>query len=135
MINLRPFDEQVVMGVPDALERIEAQAGMGVAHTGTDDDGNIILIGGVAFLWEGVGSGWVLTSELLLKHKTWSHRTIRDILDVTEKLHDLHRIESIILKGHSVSMNWAERLSFKFEGMLSKYDSSKNDYYLYARVK
>lgn len=133
-IDLREFDEQVIMGVPDAFERIIQQAKDGVAYTGVDEKGKIILIGGVAFLWEGVGSGWVITSELLLKHKTWSHRVIRDALDITEKIHNLHRIESIILKEHEVSMKWAERLGFEQEGLLRKYDSQKQDHWLYARI-
>lgn len=134
-INLREFDEQVIMGVPDALDRIALQAENGVAYTGIDDEGEIILIGGVAFLWKGVGSGWVLTSELLLKYKAWFHRTIRDVLDATEKMYDLHRIESIILKDHEVSMRWAERLGFEQEGLLRKYNSQKQDHWLYARIK
>ena len=123
------------MGVPDAFERIVVQAENGVAYTGIDKEGKIIAIGGVAFLWQGVGSGWVLTSELLLKHKIWVHRNIRDILDITEKIHDLHRIESIILKDHEVSMSWAERLGFQQEGLLRQYDSHKQDHWLYARVR
>lgn len=134
-IDLREFDEQVIMGVPDALERIKFQAENGVAYTGIDEEGKVIAIGGVTFLWEGVGSGWVLTSELLLKHKTWTHRAIRNILDITEGAHNLHRIESIILKEHKVSMRWAERLGFKQEGLLRKYNSQKQDHWLYARVK
>lgn len=134
-IDLREFDEQVILGVPDAFERIIQQAKNGVAYTGVDEKGKIILIGGIAFLWEGVGSGWVLTSKLLLEHKTWSHRAIKDVLDITEGTHKLHRIESLILKGHEVSMKWAERLGFKQEGLLRKYDSQKNDYWLCARVK
>lgn len=75
-----------------------------------------------------------MTSELLLKYKAWSHRVIRDVLDITENTHKLHRIESLILKGHEVSMKWAEKLKFKKEGLLRKYDSQKNDYWLYARI-
>ena len=123
------------MGVSDAFERIAAQAENSVAYTGIDDDGSVIVIGGVAFLWDGVGSGWVLTSELLLKHKIWCHRAIRDVLDNVEKDYNLHRIESIILKEHEVSMKWAERLGFKQEGLLRKYDSLKQDHWLYARVR
>ncbi len=134
-IDLREFDEQVIMGVPDAIDRIKFQAENGVAYTGIDEEGKVIAIGGVTFLWEGVGSGWVLTSELLLKHKIWVHRTIRDILDTTEETYNLHRIESIILKEHKVSMRWAERLGFKQEGLLRKYNSQKQDHWLYARVK
>lgn len=123
------------MGFPNALERIEIQSANGVAYTGIDEKGKVIAIGGITFLWKGVGSGWVITSELLLKHKVWTHRAIRDILDITEKTHNLHRIESIILKDHVVSMQWAERLGFKQEGLLRKYDSQKQDHWLYARVK
>lgn len=134
-IDLRPFDEQVIMGVPDAFDRIALQAENGIAYTGIDEEGKIIGIGGIVFLWQGVGSGWVLTSELLLKHKIWFHRTIKDILELTEMARNLHRIETIILRDHVVSMKWAERLGFKQEGLLRKYNSRKQDHWLYARVK
>ncbi len=134
-INLRSFDEQVIMGVPDAFDRIVLQAENGIAYTGIDEEGKIIGIGGIVLLWQGVGSGWVLTSELLLKHKIWFHRTIRDILELTEMARNLHRIESVILKEHVVSMKWAERLGFKQEGLLRKYNSQKQDHWLYARIK
>ena len=133
-IDLRPFDEQVVMGVPKAFDLIALQAQKGIAYTGVNDEGKIIAVGGVVILWEGVGSGWVLTSDLLLKYKTWTHRNIKQILDITIDTQKLHRIESIILKDHCVSQKWAERLGFESEGLLRKYDSNKSDYYLYSRI-
>lgn len=134
-IKLRKLDKQVIMGVPDAIERISLQAENGIAYSGIDDEGNVVVIGGVALLWEGVGSGWVITSELFVNHKIWCHRAIRNVLIKAESQYNLHRIESLILKDHKISMKWAERLGFSKEGLLRKYDSSKNDYYLFARVK
>ena len=122
------------MGVSSAIERIQAQADNGIAYTGIDDNGNIIGIGGVTLLWEKVGSGWVLTSDLLPKYKIWTHRAIRDILEVAIETYGLHRVESIILRDHEVSQKWAERLGFGREGLLRKYDTAGNDYYLYARI-
>ncbi len=133
-INLRPFDEQVIMGVPNMIDQYIVMAENGIAYTGIDKEGNIIGIGGVAIFWPGVGFGWVLTSELLLKYKIWFHRTIKDILELTVMARNLHRIEGLILKDHIVSQRWAERLGFIREGLLRQYDSSKNDYYLYARI-
>jgi hypothetical protein len=133
-IDLRPFDKQVMMSVPGAVNRVELQAESGLAYTGIDDEGNIIAIGGVSLLWQGVGSGWVLTSSLITKYKIWTHRIIRDILNSAVKEYDLHRVESIILKNHNVSCKWAERLGFHKEALLEKYDSQKNDYWLFART-
>ena len=133
-INLRPFDEQVIMGVPKVFDLIALQAQKGIAYTGVNDEGKIIAIGGVVVLWDKVGSGWVMTSDLLLKYKTWVHRSIKEILELAIVKYNLHRTESIILKDHIVSQKWAERLGFKKEGLLKKYDSNKNDYYLYSRI-
>ncbi len=133
-INLRSFDEQVICGVSAAYERIVQQADTGVAYTGRNDDGEIIAIGGVTMLWDKVGSGWVMTSDLFLKHKVWTHRAIKNILAQAIVKHNLHRIESIILKDHCVSQKWAERLGLEKEGLLKKYDTEGNDYYLYARI-
>ena len=133
-INLRPFDGKVTMGVPYPLEIIARQAENGVAYTGIDDNGEIIAIGGVTMIWDKVGSGWVMTSDLMVKYKVWTHRAIKEILDLAIVKHNLHRIESIILEDHIVSQAWAERLGFEREGLLRKYDTEKNDYYLYARV-
>lgn len=135
-INLRPFDEQVIMGVPKAFDLIALQAQNGIAYTGTNDEGEIIAIGGVVLLWDKVGSGWVLTSDLLLKYKIWTHRAIKEILELAVVKYNLHRIESIILKDHCISQKWAERLGFENEtpNGMKKYDSEGNDYYLYARI-
>lgn len=133
-IELRSFDEQVILSVSNCFERIALQSESGLAYTGIDDDRNIIAIGGVSLLWPHVGSGWVLTSDLIVKYKIWVHRTIRNILDTAIKVYSLHRIESIILKKHKVSRKWAERLGFQREGLLRKYDSQGNDYWLYARI-
>lgn len=133
-IDLRDFDRQVVMGIRGSLDIIEAQGGKGDAYTGIDDDGYIIFIGGMVLLWEGVGSGWLLTSNLLLNHKIWVHRTIRDFLNEMQIKYDLHRIESIVLKDHTVSMKWVDRLGYKQEGLLRKYNSKQQDHWLYARV-
>jgi len=133
-IDLRLLDKQVVMSVPGAINRIEIQAQSGLAYTGIDDEGDIIAIGGVSLLWPGVGAGWVLTSPLMVKYKIWTHRIIRDILNKAIKVHNLHRIESIILKNHGVSCKWVKRLGFRKEGLLRKYDSQGNDYWLVARI-
>jgi RimJ/RimL family protein N-acetyltransferase len=133
-INLRAFDQQVILGVPDAIERITAQSRSGVAYTGFDDNGGIVAMGGVCILWQGVGSGWVLTSDLMVKYKIWTHRTIRDILKAAINRHNLHRVESLILEHHGVSMKWAERLGFQCEGLLRKYDTAGNNYWIFSRV-
>lgn len=121
--------------MPNACERIVQQAENGIAFSGIDKNGDIIAIGGIAIPWQGVGAGWVLTSELLLKHKIWTHRKIRDIIMLAEDAYNLHRIETVILKDHKVSMKWAERLGFKKEGLLRKYNSNKQDHWIYARVR
>jgi RimJ/RimL family protein N-acetyltransferase len=133
-IDLRFLDKKVVMSVPGAIDRIEMQSQSGISYTGIDDEGDIIAIGGVCMLWQGVGSGWVLTSDLMVKYKIWTHRVIRDILNKAIKVHNLHRIESIILRNHDISCKWAERLGFQCEGLLKQYDSQKNDYWLFART-
>lgn len=134
-IDLRPFDEQVIMGSPDAMEIIQFQALSGLAYTGLDTNGKIIVIGGVTLVRPHVGGGWALTSELMTKHKTWVHRVVRDIVNATIKIHNLHRVEGLILEDHKISCRWVERLGFESEGVLRKYDSLGNNYYMYSRVK
>ncbi len=133
-IELRDLDKQIIMSIPNSTERIVIQSQSGMAYTGIDDEGSIIAIGGVSLIWPHVGSGWVLTSELIVKYKVWTHRIIRDILDTAIKVYSLHRIESIILKNHNVCLKWAERLGFQREGLLRKYDSQGNDYWLFGRI-
>ncbi len=133
-IELRDLDKQIIMSIPNSTERIVIQSQSGMAYTGVDGGGNIIIIGGVSLLWPHVGSAWSLTSDLIVKYKIWTHRITRDFLDTAIKVYSLHRIESIILKNHNVSRRWAERLGFQREGLLRKYDSQGNDYWLYARV-
>jgi len=127
-IKMRPFDYQNLMGVDNSRELVIAQAKMGTAFTGIDDNEGVIAVGGICVLREGVGGGWAITSDLLVKNRIWSHRMIRDIIENGIKYFKLHRIEALIMKEHKVSQRWVERLGFIKEGDWNK------DNYLYVRT-
>ncbi len=123
------------MGFPTVTERIKAQALAGCAYTCIDDDGKIICIGGVTLMWKGVGAAWLLTSPIFPRNKIWVHRIIRDVVCEAIEVHKLHRVEALILEDHIVSQKWVNRLGFEEEGLLRKYDSSENNYYMFARIE
>ena len=43
------------------------------------------------------------------------------------------RMQATVLKNNLAAMRWHEKLGFKMEGLLKKYDG-KNDYYLYSYI-
>lgn len=120
------------MGMTDSAE-ITLPAGQGMAYTGMIN-GRIIAIGGVAVQRKGTGSGWVLTSDLIIKYKIWTHKVIKNIIQTSFEVYNLHRVEGLILEGHEISAKWAERLGFEREGLLRKYDSAQNNYWLYSLI-
>jgi hypothetical protein len=123
------------MAVPKNREQLQRYIATGIVYSGIVDT-QTIMIGGVCMVWDHVGFAWVMTSRLVNKYRIFFHKSCKEIIETGIRTFKLHRLETTIIEGHTVSKEWAERLGFKNEtphGM-KRYDSDGNTYYLYAKI-
>ena len=115
----------------DPLKFAELVCRSGTAFSGMKD-GKIIGAAGVQSLHAGVGRAWALLTPEVLAHRFFLHRAVRRKLPQIFRAGNFHRIEALVLRGFGPGCAWAVSLGFKMEGIMLKYDSEKQDYYLYS---
>lgn len=96
--------------------------------------GDLVAAGGIGILWQGVGEGWMLTTEKILTHRLAFHRTVLKVIDMESARYGLRRIQATVLVGFTRAIRYIEALGFAREGVLRKYGPNGSDYYLYAKV-
>jgi hypothetical protein len=133
-INLREIDMRTGTFYDSGVKCTVSAAEKGEALTLLVDD-VILSIGGIVPLFPGVAEMWSLASKEVDRHPIVFHKSIIKILKFWEKQNELHRMQCKVFAGHDKSQKWLERMGFKNEGLMRKYDALKNDYYMYARVK
>lgn len=150
-VDLRPQDSKVFFSVPmvDSTRALEMYEKSGRCWTAIVEGGTpstqhppekrgvpiILGMGGIIPVWRGVAIGWLLTACEIERFKLFFHKTIVKMLDRAIRELSLHRIDVSVLAEHKTSIKWLERLGFKNEGLMRKFDSMGNDYYRYALVK
>ena len=141
-VDMRPLDAQVFLSVPHSPSAVRAYETGGYSWTaildGRDTEPRVPTIlgmGGIVPVWQGVACGWLLTACGIEHYAKFLHRTVTNVLNLAINDLRLHRIETTILASHSISQRWAERLGFKNEGLMRKFDMNGNDYYRYALIK
>ena len=77
---------------------------------------------------------WSITSDTIDEHPIayvrWSKHVIKQTMDSM----GLVRLQAVCLVIHDISKRWLESLGFNVEGIMRKYDSKQNDYYMMARI-
>lgn len=96
-------------------------------------DGRVIAVMGFHELWPGVCELWVIPSKYLSEYALSFARTIRRAIN-TGILDNFHRVQ-IQAKDDELHNRWLKFLHFEKEGTLKKYDTLKNNYNIWARVK
>jgi hypothetical protein len=131
MIEFREF-EYLSMGnlMDDMKQKIE---GSGPAFTGLAG-GKVVGFAGVVILWPGVGDGWIMAAEAISKHKLWFVRSVKKYLDLIMHNHNLHRVQTTVLHGHTDLIRLVEFLGMRFEGRLIGFGPQGEDYLMYGRV-
>jgi len=97
-------------------------------------DGQIVVIGGVARLWKGVGEAWVLPGNGM-KNPLLFHKTVSRILETIQEAEEFHRIQAIVFEDFAKGHKWVKALGFKSEGLLIAYGPNRENAIRYARVK
>ena len=91
----------------------------------------LVGIGGVKQLWDGVGEAWVLFSKNISSCKFGIYRATKAILN---RHYTYHRIQAVVRADFPLGWRMVERLGFKLEGLLEKYGPDGSDYYMYTKV-
>lgn len=142
MINVVPFElKHIAEFVPEKSNLdIKATAIVNMLDTNRElvsflvDDKMVCLLG-VNHYREGTAEVWLIKSTEIYKYKYEFFKRVKDLIDnfLFENL-KLHRVEMSILAGWEKGYKWADKLGFKFEGIMKAYDTNYNDHALFART-
>lgn len=132
-LELRQFDRMGFMAVPDSKAELQGFLDIGIVYSGVIGD-KAIMLGGVCSPRPRIGFSWVLTSDLVKEYPVFFHKSCKRIIREGIEKYNLHRLETTIMQGHKVSIDWAERIGFVHECLMKKYDSDGNNYHLFARI-
>ena len=116
------------------FEDICKRARPGETYTALDDSGIVRFVGGIALYWVGVGEAWVLYDKELRKNLrqyfTYTGIMLYRILEDN----NLHRVQTVC-EATPLKMKFLERLGFKRQCLLKKYNADKTDSFLYEFVE
>ncbi len=98
----------------------------------SQEDGRVLLCGGVAEYWPGRGEAWAIVAKHCKKEFVALHNATRRLFEVCP----IRRIEAAVDVKLEQGHRWVKLLGFKLEAPLLKaYDINGNDVSLYARVR
>lgn len=117
----------------DFKQKVLEQARRGNAYAVIKED-EVIVIGGIASYWEGVGEAWAIYSKNLNRNLKDCFRESRSILNYIIENSRFHRVQAV---SRCVGKNcrWLEKMGFRFEVKLNKYNPDKTDAFMYAIVR
>jgi hypothetical protein len=101
-------------------------------------DGQIILVGGINWYWEGVGESWCILHARSQKCRFTKCRFTT--YKALKKMHTIllnrskpfHRIQATVRTNWPEAIKMVEKLGYKREGLLKKYCPDGADVYMYA---
>lgn len=121
--------EMAVMGDRLTVGRLYEQ--VGPAYT-VRVRSQIMVCGGVAHYWPGVGEAWVVTTDLIPRYPLSFHRTVKRMLRQLCRDMGLQRLQAAVPANHTVSRKWLERLGFRQEGLMPMYGPQGKTYVRYG---
>lgn len=130
MIEFREFEKETMGKLMDDI-RVKVDAN-GPAYTGFVD-GKVAGFAGVILMWPGVGEGWILGSDLFAENKLWFVRNVKSYMTKIINTHQMHRLQTTVMHGHTNLIRLVEFLGMEFEGRLKSYGPHGEDYLMYAR--
>ena len=108
----------------------EALASAGVAVTGMAD-GEPMVCAGVAKMWEGRGTAWLMMSAKAGPHMLTITRKVKQFLDTLE----FRRVEMDVVSTFAAGHRWATMLGFTHEGRREKYYPDGGACDAYVRIR
>ena len=93
-----------------------------------------VFCAGAVLLWPGVAEAWFVKGGEVTNHPVSVFRhTMLMIAEAIGKLH-LHRLQATVLSTDEKAIRFVEGLGFQREGLIRKFSTNQEDYYLYARI-
>lgn len=100
-------------------------------------NGEIVGVGGVTILWEGVGDFWIILSKNAERdgvHGIIALSAISQRVDKIIKKYKLHRAQAAIRTNFPRAIKMIEYLGFEREGLLRGYCPDGGDVWMYAKL-
>jgi len=132
MMELRPFDDNLVKTMPHFDERLQyyqQEGGMTAVSSG-----KIACCFGAVPLWPGVAECWLITAYQVERTPITLTRSAMRYFDQCAIDMKLHRLQITVDSRNVLAMRWAVGLKFGAEGTLRQYGHDKSDHVLFAKV-
>ena len=96
-------------------------------------NGDVILSGGMTFLWEGVYEGWVIASNKVWDYPLASARIVKKTFEQLIEKNKVVRLQTAVKDNFKLGHRFASWLGLENEGIMKKYISNE-DHTRYARI-
>jgi len=94
------------------------QRGPGIAVVA---DGGVVMVGGVAYLRQGVWEAWAMTSELVWPYRFSFHKAALEFLREQLNRPEVAKIVAAVHRDNGKARRWIKALGFREEGRELKY--------------
>lgn len=128
LLEIRDREKNVI-----SLEVINAIASEGVAFS-IVFKGVFLAVIGMTQIWNGVAVAYVVPSVYAKKYPVPFVRTVKRMLESTEKAMNLHRIQTDSFDDEETN-KWMMFLGFHDEGVMKQFSPLKEDYRRWARYR
>lgn len=101
-------------------------------------ENEIVAVGGMVILWEGVGELWLMLTKNSRKHEIYGLIALSAIEKKINELIETNRVwraQAVIRTDFPQAIKMIEAFGFTREGLLHKYCPDKMDVFMYARIK
>lgn len=138
LVNFEPYHIDLIdlkegqNFVSSNKELVAAQAKNNLAMTMVID-GRIIGCGGVVRMWDGVGEVWLVVGDCLPDYQIMVCKTAKNFIKLIDPIY--HRLQMAVNINNPEAAKFAEYLGFINPYLMREYDSLKQDYFLYERLR
>lgn len=139
MLNVIPFKKEHVLDIKTRFAfshegKLSLAQNEGCpAYTVMEDD-EVIAIGGVSLMWQGVGEAWMVVSEKGYSKPLSVAKYSLYLFNHIQEFHKFHRIQASVAVIDETANRFVNWLGFEIEGIMPKYGLDKSDYFRYARI-
>lgn len=135
MGDLRPLRDSDWLGFADSRQTDTAtiEEKMGISWVYEEDD-KVLMMGGVAQYWPGVGQAWITISDAMRGRPVLAFRVA---LRVFRKylVPNYHRIEALVPVNFPEGVRFVLALGFKLESVAHRYGTDKLTYLRYVYLR
>ncbi|MBW2623977.1 MAG: hypothetical protein JRD68_13800 [Deltaproteobacteria bacterium] len=120
---------------PNFAERGAQYGQRGPAWTLTTDEGKVVASGGAVLLHSKLAEGWVMTTADIEKHALAFHRAFLNGIKIIFEVYKIRRLQIAVKLEWTKAVQWAHRLGFEAEGIMTAFDPDGADYLRLAIVR